>query len=121
MKAIALLLVTALLSACSSTREVYTQEGDIVYAISCRLQSYQSCMEEAGQLCGTLGYKFVMADGTPAPPPPLPSAAPPAQVGPTRSAVGETPVPASAPPPADPSSPPAGYALQRKFFVRCHS
>jgi hypothetical protein len=121
------------LSACTSTREVYTQEGNIVYAISCKLQSYQGCIEEAGELCGTLGYKFVNADGSPSQPPTPPSSAPSqplqttargnnfdsAPVVPATPVV--TPAPASGAQSTESASQPAGYALQRKYFVRCQS
>ena len=108
------LLVAAALCACSSTKDVYTSEGAIVYAISCQLQSYDSCIEKAGELCGTLGYRFVLADGSPAPVPALPAA--PAPAANAAFPAGETTTPA-----APASTPSAGYALSRKFYIRCHS
>lgn len=134
MKSLVILLPVAILAACTSTREVYTQEGNIVYGISCKLQTYQGCIEEAGELCGTLGYKFVNADGTPAPPPPLPSATPsqPVQNNTRGNNFDSAPAPAPTAPatsasakdptkPADPASQPMGFSLQRKYFVRCTS
>jgi hypothetical protein len=127
MRVMLLVLLTAALCGCSSSREVYTSEGSVVYAISCQLQSYESCIEKAGELCGTLGYRFVLADGSPAPAPtpPTASTAPALTPEPAVSAVGAVPD-AAAPAPATtpaatPSTPPAGYALQRKYYVRCHS
>lgn len=92
------LLAVAGLCGCASSREVHTSHGTVVYAISCQLQSYESCVEKAGEICGTVGYRFVSADGSPAPAP-MPPAAPAT--------------------PAD--SPSAGYAWSRKFYVSCHS
>jgi hypothetical protein len=133
MKVVAILLLVIAMCGCTSTREVYTQEGNIVYGIACRLQTYQGCIEEAGELCGTLGYKFVYADGTPAPPPTPPSATPsqPIQSTSRGNNFDAAPAPAAPAPvvpaaadaakPADPSSQPIGFSLQRKYFVRCQS
>ncbi len=126
MRVMLAVLLTAALCGCSSSREVYTSEGSIVYAISCQLQSYESCIEKAGELCGSLGYRFVLPDGSPAPAPTPPIASTPALTPePAVSAVGAVPAaaaPATTTPAATPpDSPPAGYALQRKYYVRCHS
>lgn len=136
MKFVIVLLLLTAMCGCTSTREVYTQEGNIVFGIACRLQTYQGCIEEAGELCGTLGYKFVYEDGTPAPPPPLPSSAPsqPVRITARGNNFDSAPTPANVPAPAatntsaadpakpaDPSSQPMGFSLQRKYFVRCTS
>ena len=55
------------LASCVSTRETYTAEGNMVYSISCKLQSVNACLEEAGMTCGSLGYKQVQKDGSPMP------------------------------------------------------
>lgn len=115
MKGMMLVLsVAAALCACSSTRDVYTSEGAVVYAISCQLQSYDSCIEKAGELCGTLGYRFVLADGSPAPAPALPAAPAPAAAPAADAAfpAGDATAPAT---------PSAGFSLSRKYYVRCHS
>ncbi len=62
------LVLTALvllLAGCVSTKESYTAEGNMVYAVSCRFQAVDNCLEEAGKTCGTLGYKQVEKDGSP--------------------------------------------------------
>lgn len=109
-----LVLLTAVaIGGCSSTKGVYTPEGSVIYAISCQLQSYDSCIEKAGELCGTLGYRFVLADGSPAPAPALPAAAAPASADRAAAPTGVAPV--------APVTPVAGNALNRKYYVRCHS
>ena len=75
MRGLIVVFMLASIGACSSTAEKYTSEGSIVYAISCQLQSSDSCIEKAGELCGSLGYHFVLPDGTPAPAPNSPAAA----------------------------------------------
>ena len=107
-RAILALAAAAILCACSSTREVYTSEGAIVYAVSCQLQSYESCVEKAGQMCGTLGYRFVQADGSP-----VPVVAPPEVMAPRAAANEAGPASATA------ESPP-GFSLNRKYYIRCH-
>ncbi|HEX7644661.1 MAG TPA: hypothetical protein VF472_20860 [Burkholderiaceae bacterium] len=57
------------LSACVSTGETYTAQGDMVYEVSCRFRSIDACLEEAGNTCGILGYREVQKDGSPLPPP----------------------------------------------------
>lgn len=109
-RAMLALASAALLCGCSSTREVYTSEGAIVYAVSCQLQSYESCIEKAGEWCGTLGYRIVQADGSPAPVAMPPEATPPRAAA---DEPGATPAAAAAPP--------AGFALSRKYYIRCHS
>lgn len=64
------------LSACATTSETYTAQGSMVYEVTCRFQSVNICLEEAGKTCGTLGYREVQKDGSPLPPPP--AVAPPA-------------------------------------------
>ena len=112
------LLAAAALCGCSSTKEIYTPEGSIVYAISCQLQSYDSCIMKAGETCGTLGYRFVLADGSPVPASALLPAAAPA-VGTEAAASADPAAPASVP--AAPGTPAAGSAFNRKYYVRCHS
>jgi len=63
--ALPLALSALILAGCVSTRESYTAEGNMVYAVSCRFQSVDNCLEEAGKTCGTLGYKQVEKDGGP--------------------------------------------------------
>jgi len=107
-RAILALAAAAILCACSSTREVYTSEGAVVYAVSCQLQSYESCVEKAGEMCGTLGYRFVQADGSP-----VPVAAPPEAPVPPAAAEEPGAAPAAA-------ASPAGFTLNRKYYIRCH-
>lgn len=96
------LLIAAAIGACSSTKGVYTPEGSVIYAISCQLQSQDSCMEKAGELCGTLGYRFVLADGSPAP-------------------AADRAMAQTGGAPTAPVSPVTGNMLNRKYYVRCHS
>jgi len=112
------LLLTIILSSCVSTRDVYTPSGSIVYGLTCHVNSQQSCFEKAGELCGTLGYRLVSADGTPLPAPP-PAPAP-------TSAPAHAPMSASTMDmkPADANSTPAddtGIKLTRDMYVQCHS
>jgi hypothetical protein len=95
------------LCGCVSTREVYTPLGSMVYAINCHVKSLDACMEEAGTLCGTLGYKVVSLDGNP------PPAATPAAAGATPAL---TPASASAP---DAGKPDSGIKFDRKIYIRC--
>jgi hypothetical protein len=61
------LAILPFLAGCVSTNENYNREGDMVYSVTCRFQSVESCLEEAGKTCGTLGYKQVQKDGSPMP------------------------------------------------------
>lgn len=63
------LLSLAGLSGCVSTDERYNAQGNMVYEVSCRFRSVDTCLEEAGRTCGILGYKEVQKDGSPLPPP----------------------------------------------------
>ncbi len=58
------------LAGCVSAGETYNAKGDMVYEVSCRFQSVDACLEEAGKTCGILGYRQVQKDGSPLPPPP---------------------------------------------------
>ena len=96
MKTLAILAFYAFsLSACVSTGETYTAKGDMVYEVSCRFRSLDTCLAEAGQTCGTLGYAQVQKDGSP------------------------LPAPADVPPPTtwDKVRDTVGY--DRKVFVKC--
>ncbi len=71
MKTLAILtLCASSLSACVSSGETYTAQGNMVYEVSCRFRSVDACLEESGRTCGILGYREVQKDGTPLPPPP---------------------------------------------------
>jgi hypothetical protein len=77
MKRICIVLLTLALCGCATSREVYTADGAMVYAIDCYAQTSAACTEKAGEICGMLGYRFVRQDGTPLPPPaPTPPPAP---------------------------------------------
>jgi hypothetical protein len=62
---VAAVLLTSALCGCATSREVYTADGSLVYAIECFAQTPASCTEKAGEICGTLGYRFVKPDGSP--------------------------------------------------------
>jgi hypothetical protein len=61
-----LLMVSVLLvtGACSTDRTTYLPDGRRAYAISCKglLNSWQSCLVHAGQICGTRGYNAIRSE-----------------------------------------------------------
>jgi hypothetical protein len=68
--------LSASLASCSTAGETYTAQGNMVYEVTCRFQSVNACLAEAGKTCGTLGYRQVQKDGSPLPPPPAIAPAP---------------------------------------------
>jgi hypothetical protein len=52
------------LMACSGPRTVYQPDGSKGYAITCKgvLNSWSSCLEKAGKLCGTRGYNTLRSE-----------------------------------------------------------
>jgi hypothetical protein len=52
------------ISACSGQRTTYLPNGHKAYAISCRgfLNSWQSCLVEAGRICGARGYDTIRSE-----------------------------------------------------------
>ncbi len=52
------------LVACSGPRTVYQPDGSKGYAITCKglFNSWSSCLEKAGKLCGTRGYTAIRSE-----------------------------------------------------------
>jgi hypothetical protein len=124
MRELLIMLLAASLSECSSTTEKFTAEGSMVYAISCQLQSVDSCIEKAGELCGSLGYHFVLPDGTPTSPPVAPAAAVSTSARSSdfysgnNESIGPSVAPATAPG-ASSSTKSAGSMFNRQYYIRC--
>jgi hypothetical protein len=91
MKKMAIVIVitalSMLLGACATTEEAYTADGSLVYVLDCYAQTSDACLQKAGDLCGSLGYRFVTLDGKPLPPP--------AAVATTAQAPATAPAPAT--------------------------
>ena len=60
-----ILLSTVVLSACATTKEVYTSDGTRGYSINCSgsLLNWDSCYERAGNICSTEGYEVLEKTG----------------------------------------------------------
>lgn len=62
-----LLLITLLgLTACATSTQTYGPSGKVAHSINCPggANSWGSCYEKAGSLCGTAGYDVVAQGGT---------------------------------------------------------
>jgi hypothetical protein len=52
------------LASCASERPTYLASGERGYSVSCRgfLNSWNTCLVKAGQVCGTRGYETINED-----------------------------------------------------------
>jgi hypothetical protein len=59
-----LLSVCLLGSACATQKTTYLPDGRKAYAISCKgfLNSWQSCLVNAGRICGMRGYDAIRSE-----------------------------------------------------------
>jgi hypothetical protein len=64
-RAFSIFLVSFLAAACATTREVYLADGSIGHNITCNghVQNFSSCLEMAGQVCGSRGYVVISPRG----------------------------------------------------------
>ena len=64
-----LFLVSFLVAACATTRDVYLADGSLGHNITCNghVQNFSSCLEMAGQVCGPRGYVVIGPRGEPIP------------------------------------------------------
>ncbi|PMR69224.1 hypothetical protein CR158_18790 [Halomonas heilongjiangensis] len=55
----------ATLVGCATSKEVYLADGSKGHSISCdgAVQNFGSCLEKAGELCGTQGYVVLNQSG----------------------------------------------------------
>jgi hypothetical protein len=60
-----ILLSTVALSACATSKEVYTSDGTRGYSINCSgsMLNWDSCYERAGEICSTEGYEVLEKTG----------------------------------------------------------
>lgn len=58
-------LTLALLAGCATARQTYTQDGRPGHTIECggTMNSWDSCYQKAGELCGSRGYDVQSKDG----------------------------------------------------------
>jgi hypothetical protein len=56
--------LAVLLVSCGGLRTVYLPDGNKGYQIACKgvLNSWSSCLEKAGQLCGARGYNALRSE-----------------------------------------------------------
>jgi hypothetical protein len=61
MRAVAVVLATALMAACASTKPVYLPDGRQGYSVDCSgtVRTWGQCLEKAGAACGSRGYEVV--------------------------------------------------------------
>ncbi len=52
------------MTACSSTRTTYLEDGGRGYSLSCKgyLNSWQNCLIKAGRICESRGYRTITSD-----------------------------------------------------------
>tara|TARA_R110002073_G_scaffold284069_1_gene448349 strand:- start:1505 stop:1753 length:249 start_codon:yes stop_codon:yes gene_type:complete len=64
MKYTLLIFCIAVLSACATSKEVYTADGKQGHSIECSGKglTWGSCYEKAGELCGARGYGVLQKD-----------------------------------------------------------
>ncbi|MBI1327494.1 MAG: hypothetical protein GC136_07620 [Alphaproteobacteria bacterium] len=60
-----LILSLAILSACTMAKEITLPDGKQGYNISCNgtANSFSSCVEKAGEVCGSRGYEVIGQNG----------------------------------------------------------
>ncbi|MFK4444665.1 hypothetical protein ABH944_004831 [Caballeronia udeis] len=63
MKTMIALGACALLSACASSSTTYGADGKPAYSLNCSglARSWGTCLEKAGDLCGTRGYNILQS------------------------------------------------------------
>lgn len=61
----ALLFSCLLLGACASSTQTFAPDGSLAYNLNCSgtARNWGMCYTEAGNLCGTKGYKIVQVNG----------------------------------------------------------
>lgn len=61
MRAITPLAICMALSACATASQTHTPDGKVGHSITCSggAQSWGSCYEKAGEICGTKGYTVI--------------------------------------------------------------
>jgi len=57
-------LLSVTLVACASQRTTYLANGERGYSVSCRgfLNNWNTCLVQAGRVCGTRGYEAINED-----------------------------------------------------------
>lgn len=62
---LAIAVSAPILAACTTATPIYTQDGRKGYSISCNggANSWGSCAEKAGEICGASGYDVFTRDG----------------------------------------------------------
>ena len=65
MKKYFLVLTVMVMSACTTAKTVSLPDGATGYSISCggKINSFASCFEKAGEMCGAKGYNIVNGAG----------------------------------------------------------
>jgi hypothetical protein len=58
---LALLVALFVLTACASSRQIYTNDGSVGHAINCSgtIRDWSMCYEKAGELCQSSGYEII--------------------------------------------------------------
>ncbi len=61
MKMAAVIFLAALVTACATSREVYTSTGELGYSIDCSGTGldWDMCLEKAGKLCREKGFEIL--------------------------------------------------------------
>ena len=61
MKMVAVIFLAALVTACATSREVYTSTGELGYSIDCSGTGldWDMCLEKAGKLCPEQGFEIL--------------------------------------------------------------
>lgn len=69
MRRLILTMGPLLLAACASSTQTYGPSGQIAHSISCNggANSWGTCYERAGAICGTRGYDIVAQNGSATP------------------------------------------------------
>jgi hypothetical protein len=62
--AVICVLTSSTLVSCASERTTYLADGSRGYAVHCRgfLNTWDSCLVQAGRICGTRGYNAITED-----------------------------------------------------------
>lgn len=68
MKRLILVFLLALCG-CAGSSKTYGPSGQVAHTITCKgaMNSWASCFEKAGDICGTAGYDVLMRDGSATP------------------------------------------------------
>jgi hypothetical protein len=64
-----LLVAVVVLSGCATSNKTFGPNGREAHSISCNgaANSMGTCLEKAGEICGTLGYDILMQNGSATP------------------------------------------------------